>query len=148
MMRALGVTCAATALLSASISGEGAAPPCRYTIYADTVRDNTAALLWQRTVPAQTYTWADAERYCQGLSLGGLTSGWRLPTAKELASLVDERAGNPAIDQTTFPDTPSNFFWSSSPYVGLESNAWGVHFSDGHSDFSNRSFSYRVRCVR
>ena len=52
--------------------------------------------------------------------------GWRLPTIKELRSIVEERCLNPAINRTIFPNTvPSNMmydvrywgYWSASPHI-------------------------------
>ena len=54
----------------------------------------------------------------------------------------------PAIDSTAFPGTPSNWYWSSSPYVGNSGSAWGVNFNGGHVDGSTRGSSNRVRLVR
>ena len=65
------------------------APSGRYTITAGTVYDTKTKLTWQQPGPSATYTWAAAKTYCAGLgsSLGG--TGWRLPTIKELQTIVD-----------------------------------------------------------
>jgi hypothetical protein len=118
-----------------------------YTTTADTVRDTGTGLVWQRSVLSQTYTWQLAKEYCAGLSLGGFASGWRLPTAIELLSIVDITRANPAIDTTAFPSTPSGWFWSSSPSV-YGSSAWGVDVSYGSAGPSDVSYGGRVRCVR
>src|SRR5215471_9120552 len=90
-------------------------PPAstRYDLSADTARDVGTGLTWQRAVPAQTFTFAEASSYCVELVLGGM-DGWRLPSLTELLTLIDEgaRAG-PMIDRAAFPDTPSEAFWSS-----------------------------------
>ena len=133
----------------AATTARAAAPAGRYTLATDTVADTVTHLTWQRSVPTQTYTWVAATTYCTGLSLGGFTSGWRLPTVKELQSIVDPRAYNPSIDTTAFPATPSNYFWSSSPHAYYTGNAWFVYFSDGYTSyFSGTSNTYQVRCVR
>ena len=132
----------------APTTARAAAPAGRYTLATDTVADTVTHLTWQRSVPTQTYTWAAATTYCQGLSLGGFTSGWRLPTVKELQSIVDPRAYNPSIDSTAFPATPSNNFWSSSPAAGSPGNAWIVGFYDGGTDGSGTGYPGQVRCVR
>lgn len=98
------------------------------------VADGITGLTWQQSVPANPCrgdgaggcTFADAESYCSGLSLAGYSSGWRLPTAAELYSLLDTTSGSPAIDQTVFPDTPPRWFWTSSLYVGRAGAAWVV----------------------
>lgn len=68
---------------------------------------------------------------------------------KELTSLADKGCQSPAIDSTAFPATPSNWFWSSSPYVGNSYSAWSVNFNNGYVNYSLRlNGSYHVRLVR
>jgi hypothetical protein len=123
------------------------APPGRYTfLVSGTVYDTRTKLTWQGAVDASTYTWANATTYCTNLSLQG--TGWRLPTRAELLTLVDPTKSNPAIDQTAFPSTPHEWFWSSSPYVGSAGSAWGVAFNFGFSNYYDTAYAYRVRCVR
>jgi hypothetical protein len=111
-----------------------------------TVTDARSGLLWQQSVDANMYAWANAKPYCGGLVLAG--KGWRLPTRAELESIVDDTRYYPAIDPTAFPSTPPEYFWSSSPHVGSSGNAWPVLFNDGNSFSSvGASNPYRVRCV-
>ncbi|MBI5546720.1 MAG: DUF1566 domain-containing protein [Deltaproteobacteria bacterium] len=127
--------------------GWAAAPAGRYTVATDTVRDNKTGLTWQRGVPTSYYSWANAQSYCQALNLGGFSSGWRLPTKKELETLVDRRDNNPSIDSTAFPNTPSEWFWTSTPYASAGS-AWYVYFDFGFSDYGDTTYICKVRCVR
>jgi hypothetical protein len=118
-----------------------------YTIAADTVTDTVTGLTWQRSVTG-TFTWAAATTYCAALSLGGMT-GWRLPTAIELLSIVDSLRLNPSINPTAFPSTPFNtLFWTSTPSAGSSGSAWIVWFRDGSSGFSVMSNTFGVRCVQ
>jgi formylglycine-generating enzyme required for sulfatase activity len=125
------------------------APAGRYTITGGTVFDAKTKLTWQQTAPAESYTWADAKTYCQtvGASLGG--TGWRLPTIKELVTIVDySQTGSPRIDPTAFPGTPAGGFWSSSPVAGSPSAAWYVSFIIGNVDNFGVGDMANVRCVR
>jgi len=75
----------------------------------------------------------------------------RLPTAKELQTLVDDSVPppGPTIDSTYFPGTPAGDFWSSTPLAGLSSSAWFVSFSSSAVTNVNLVAStYEVRCVR
>ena len=112
-----------------------------------TVYDSKTGLTWQQMFPSTTYAWAYAKTYCAGLKLDGWT-GWRLPTAKELQTIVDDSQTNPAIDSKAFPSTPASFFWSASSLVGSSSNAWSVDFSYGSTYNYDEFSSYFVRCVR
>jgi hypothetical protein len=130
-----------------AFEGLAAAPPGRYVLTAETVADTQSGLTWQRAVPDASYSWADAKTYCEGLSLASQT-GWRLPTVKELQTLVDIAAANLSIDAKAFPSTPASNFWSSSPYASNASAAWAVYFYDGSTYASATTSADRVRCVR
>jgi hypothetical protein len=88
---------------------------------------------------------------------------WRMPTKDELMKLVycsdgkydtDGACTNytsvtrPTINSTYFPNTLSDWYWSSSPYAGYSSNAWLVDFYDGYSSDDVKYFNYFVRLVR
>lgn len=130
----------------------------QYVVSADglTVTDTSTGLVWQRDgagsrpscLDSPNCTWAEAKTYCAGLTLDG--SGWRLPTLTELQSIVDSTVTSPpTINQTAFPNTPDDGFWTSSPYVGLSGYAWCVYFFSVHSyNFVVVGSDNWVRCVR
>jgi hypothetical protein len=121
----------------------------RFSASAGVVSDNHTGLQWQQSLDATGYTSADAKTYCTANPLSG--GGWRLPTLAELLSIVDYRLENPAIDTTAFPGTPSEYFYTSDPYIetnNLPSLMWSVTFSNGISTFGNATRANRVRCVR
>jgi hypothetical protein len=131
----------------AVIVGRASAPAGRYTIANGTVYDTKTKLTWQQAVPSSTYTQGGAASYCATLGLNGAT--WRLPTMKELLSIVDLSVPTPGptIDATAFPGTPADYFWSSTPYAGIPGSAWSALFYYGFTygnDVSNTSY---VRCV-
>ena len=136
----------ALVVVALTASADANAPAGRYTTSGGTVYDTKTKLTWQQTVPSGTYTWAGAKTYCAGLNLGG--TGWRLPTAKELQTIVDDSRTNPSIDTTAFPSTPADVFWSSSPLAGSSSYAWVVFFNVGNSGANDVSGTDYVRCVR
>jgi hypothetical protein len=127
----------------------GKTPAGRYTYPATgTVYDTKTKLTWQQTATSVMYAWADAKTYCAGVgaTLGG--TGWRLPTLKELQTIVDETREAPSIDPTVFPGASADFFWSSSPVAGVPSFAWAVNFHWGASYVYALTSSNAVRCVR
>lgn len=77
---------------------------------------------------------------------------WRIPTRKELMSLVDSGISSPGpvIDTRFFPNTSSSRFWSSSPRADSSARfVWGVNFNDGYVSTSHKSNPpHRVRLVR
>lgn len=150
----LGCAAMIAVVFAASRRGISSAPPGRYTIPGDgTVYDNKTKLTWQQaTQPVQTQSVAIAS--CRSVSLPG--SGWRLPTIKELHTLIDFSASAPPyIDQTAFPGTPSTnsaAYWSSSAQAGNPAGSaamgWTVYFSSPVTMFNPTNVGAYVRCVR
>jgi formylglycine-generating enzyme required for sulfatase activity len=113
-----------------------------------TVTDKSTDLMWQQeTIPNNTMSWRQALSYCEKLNLGGHTD-WRLPTIKELQSLVDYSRYNPAIDTTYFPTAVSSLYWSSTTYASNTLLAWGVYFYNGHDYTNYENGNLYVRAVR
>jgi hypothetical protein len=139
---------AVAVVVALSAPAQANAPAGRYTTANGTVYDTKTKLTWLQIVPSTTYTWANAKTYCAGVgaSLGG--TGWRLPTIKELQTIVDDSGSSPSIDATAFPSTPASGFWSSSPLAGSSSVAWGVDFGVGNTSNYLVSSTTYVRCVR
>jgi len=90
-------------------------------------------------------TWNDAIEFC-----ANLPGGWRLPTIKELFTLVDFNKREPA---TILPEITPEAYWSSTPLIGgigkeQVPNAWYIYFNCGSVLFSNIASVYNVRPVR
>ena len=85
----------------------------------DIVTDNIHHLLWQDSLNTKVdkYSFTDAVSYCDNLSLGQYSSGWRVPTVKELASLVDVRAYDPSIDGNFTNTAYNDAYWTSDSMV-------------------------------
>ena len=113
----------------------------------DVAIDDVTQLSWQRQVSEATYTWDDARSYCDCLTLGGYDD-WQLPSRIELVSIVDFTRQNPSLDPVAFPDTPFEWFWSSSAVAGTDDLVWYVAFFDGNTHTTNKDSDFRVRCVR
>ena len=137
----------AGALLSVPASvGHADVPSSCHAIADGMVLDTKTMLMWQQSVDPGSYAWADAQAYCAMLAPGG--GVWRLPSMKELMSIVDVTRADPAIDPVAFPATPSDYFWSSSPQAGSSTAVWGVNFNKGSAGVAPLDFTARVRCVR
>lgn len=137
--------------LATSPSAWSAAPSDQYSDLNDgTVRDNKTKLVWQQQTSDSLFNWDDAHTYCRQLTLGGFSSGWRLPTKLELETLVDHRVSSPkpTIDSTAFPSAPPAHFWTSTRSAGIAERAWFVDFYSGESITSLATDTKRVRCVR
>jgi len=146
-----GAVAITVALLAAPASAN--APAGRYTIGGGTVFDTKTKLTWQQVVSTTTYTWADAKTYCASATLSAALggSGWRLPTVKELQTIVDySQTSNPLIDPTAFPATALNYLWSASPWAGSSPpGAWTFIFNNTGTTFVDYDTNPNyVRCVR
>jgi len=113
-----------------------------------TVTDLSTGLMWQQATAPGSHSWQNALSYCEDLSLGGYTD-WRLPTIKELDSIVDLKQQLPAIDIDYFPDTDSNeFYWTSTTYQRNAEYGYRIYFDYGGDGFFNKTDGGRVRAVR
>ncbi|HPS31614.1 MAG TPA: DUF1566 domain-containing protein [bacterium] len=134
------------------------------TAESDIVTDNNTGLIWQKTIPT-TYSgctggdptgsmcqWQEAINYCNGLTYAGQTD-WRLPTKRDLSTLIDYGRFKPAIDSTISTNKNLGFFWSSLSFAYDENYAWSENFSNGDDDYYivtyfSKSMAHYVRCVR
>jgi hypothetical protein len=111
------------------------------------VIDLITGLMWHATAAPES-TFMAAQAYCAG-SAEASFQDWRLPSRIELVSIVDF-SHDPAINRSTFPNTPSQPFWSSSVARGFDGPAqWTVDFADGTTSVTaNPGGIARARCVR
>ena len=120
----------------------------KYTNNGDgTITDQMTGLSWQ-TIEVRPRKWEQALAYCEQLELGGFTD-WRLPTIKELSTLVNERQVRPAINTTFFPTTRSAPYWTSTTFAKHPGFAWYINFEKGlelNGGYKGRQ--YYVRAVR
>jgi len=75
-------------------------------------------------------------------------SDWRVPNIKELDSIAERACFDPGINLRVFPGTPSELFWSASPYANYTDVAWLVSFDIGFDGTNVKAYPSRVRLVR
>lgn len=119
----------------------------RWALTTDTVEDLRTGLVWQRATPAEAFDWTAGIAQCDELTLAGSTA-WRLPTLKELETILDETRWGPAIDEVAFPDTPAEWYWASNPAADAPGYPWAASFTNGYTTPAAEGERYRVRCVR
>lgn len=111
------------------------------------VKDLARGLMWGPTLDGKK-TWKEAKQACAECRLLGF-SDWRLPTVEELFLLADRSRKEPAIDTELFPDTKSDWYWTSSPWAGSPASfAWIVYFYYGYAYYNHRGYRACVRPVR
>jgi hypothetical protein len=112
------------------------------------VTDNRTGLVWQSGTAPTALTWPNALTYCESLVLDG-NSDWRLPSGKELMSIVDPAEATIYISPL-FTSRPANAFWSSSALANIPDKGYAIDFSSGLSAGIDTFFTAArsVRCVR
>jgi hypothetical protein len=158
----------------------------RYLVKDDLVKDTETGLMWQRCSVGQNwngttcegkakeYTWDNAMKLNN--SSDNHYNDWRLPTLKELKTLVYCSSGQPTTWHSTintdaknlqynsctpksgytrptlltevFPNTPENWYWSASPVAGYSDSEWIVHFYNGNDSLDYKHNDHFVRLVR
>lgn len=113
-----------SALSVRCVRGARCVPTIRFAVLGGgMVKDNVTGLLWQQQLGPNDMAWSEALSYCSTVG-----TGFRLPTVKELASLMELTAASPGAT-TAFPDIAQiskRAFWASTPYVVSPGAAWMV----------------------
>ena len=131
-----------------AFSGQDAQYPRNrsYTFVAGgTVVDNVTGLEWQRNTMDSRLDWDNAVRYCANLELGDEVD-WRLPTVKELFTIMDLQRYDPAIDPTF--GALDGWYWTGTELAENTQRAWFVDSYDGSVFHFFTYQSAYVRCVR
>lgn len=118
------------------------------------VKDNVTGLIWEIRANPPKRPWynsdsatnggnpgeenggANTQTYAASANLCGASSGWRLPTIKELLSIANNSKINSAVEKNYFPGidpAASQFFWSATPYAADSTRAWAVNFDKGYT---------------
>ncbi len=112
-----------------------------------TVTDLSTGLMWQQS-ETRPMTWQQALAFCEELELAG-HGDWRLPSIRELQTLVEAGPGEPAVDEKIFPGCRPEPYWSSTTRSERPAFAWTMDFATGREyDGGYKARLYPVRAVR
>jgi hypothetical protein len=149
------------AVLAGTFPSAGDDPPARskgkqrFIDRGEYVEDTQTGLLWQKDGNASgKKNFYDAAEYAKKLKLGGLT-GWRVPTAKELAAIFPaEKAPftNTGYRKERYAPGMGDFrsYWTCDLDMRAEDYAFVYQwYADGGANncFASKNFVH-VRCVR
>jgi formylglycine-generating enzyme required for sulfatase activity len=107
--------------------------------------DPVTGLEWQ-CESAGRMSWHAAQEYARSLRLEGRTD-WRLPTVRELETLLDRRQYRPEM-RTEIPFRDRLSYWSSTTFGPHRNNAWIVMFDGAYVLSYYKTNLYHVRCLR
>jgi len=116
-----------------------------------TVSDYNTGLMWEKADSVTPHSWSEAISECESATTAFYTD-WRLPTKKEIVSLINyENSGSAgsALDSSlTYPGMV-RYLWSADTSAQNSVEAWFVDIFTGVFDIRDKSFySHPVRCVR
>lgn len=130
-------------------------------ISSETVTDEQISLVWQKCSAglsgkncekgkATKMTWDKAVKYCQSLKIGGNIGNkmWRLPSSAEFQTLEVKPEINLCIDESKFPNTASDYYWTNDLREEKTADVWMVGFFEAFSSsYANKNRTFYVRCV-
>lgn len=122
------------------VAGEVKASESQFSLTETLAVDRGTELVWRRDVQTAS-TQSEAEDLCKAMD----PPSFRLPTLKELLTIVDETKIEPAIDEETFFMTGQLTFWTSTQ---ANDTPRLVDFSRGTTATGSTAETYAVRCVR
>jgi hypothetical protein len=124
--------------------------------YSTEIEDHFTKLVWDRFGVLKDKKQSEGDFYCSATVFPG---AGRLPTVKELLTLVDEEpheehdsSVNPpkvfkTIDQGAFPDTPTQKpYWTST--LAANGQVFTVNFATGKTELRSKDDLAYTRCVR
>jgi hypothetical protein len=119
-----------------------------YASASGAITDGTTGLAW--ALASGTSAWSGAGGACAALdasSVGGKSSGWRLPSLVELLSIVDYGASAAPYVSAPFTGVASAPYWTATPNAQIAGQAWSVDFGSGQSPLDSVTTAKNVMCV-
>jgi hypothetical protein len=138
----LAAVAAAVVVLAAGRVVRADVPAGQFTKVADGVRDTKTGLVWETAIAPDTMPYDEASKRC-----ASLPGGFRVPTVKELLTLVDDTPQH--LDAALFPGSQPKPYWTSTP-VNDGEHRWVVDWGElgrPKAYWSDYEPQY-VRCVR
>ncbi len=110
-----------------------------------TITDRATGLMWNKDDSGKGMIWQEALEYAEGNELAGY-SDWRLPSVKELQSIVDysrapgatnSAAIDPVFNCTEITNEAGQkdypYFWSNTTHANMQSKGGGAYVSFGRA---------------
>jgi len=153
---AVGITTATSSVITKGLPPES---PEDYTDNKNsTITDNYTNLVWLKCTLGTSGNncsngspsikeWSELRNACDDLKFAGKTD-WRLPTLKELESIVHTGTPAPAVNNNFFVNTAEMPYWTSTSPADHLSTKFTVLFTDGSVYYNSDNSVAVARCVR
>jgi len=114
----------------------------------DVILDTATSLLWQDAPINKNAlaTYKEAQNYCKFLSIEKYKD-FRLPTMKELQTLVNYHNYDPAI-LNGFKYVESTTYWTSTVFADDNTEYWTIDFEKGSRSVKATYYDRHFRCVQ
>ncbi len=127
-------------------------------ISGNVIKDQMTGMMWTKNanLNSGTLVWVPALTYISGTvnvtDKPGGYSDWRLPNARELASLINYGESDISVwlNNTSqgFINVQSNQYWTSTTSASASANAWYIHMGQGYIYNIAKTTSYYTWPVR
>lgn len=124
-------------------------PVPRFSESGSLVKDHLTELIWSKSGMLSEYplSWNEAFKLIEQMNQRRdfNRDDWRLPNRRELRSLIDHSAHNPALpDKHPFEDLYLGWYWTSTSAALAPSYAWYVHLEGGRMFYGRKTEFYWV----
>jgi hypothetical protein len=111
-------------------------PETRFEVRGGVVADRATGLCWSQNASPATWpmSWAEAFEYVAQLNQSGhlKIDDWRLPSRRELFSLISHQHINQALPSGhPFTNVFPGYYWTASECRRLADQAWYIHLGGG-----------------
>ena len=98
------------------------------------IEDRVTGLIWRKKAGLSDFpmTWTEAPAAITSLNDAAAVGPWRLPTRRELFSLISHQHINPALPAGhPFAGVFNGYYWTGTRCARLTGQAWYVHLGGG-----------------
>lgn len=132
-----------------ALGANGPAAADRFEVTAHTARDRWTGLVWLKNanLPEFPLTWSEAFDFVREMNTSRPAgrSDWRLPTRRELFSIISHQCINPALPQKhPFENVFDGYYWTRTQCARLPDQAWYIHLGGAKVYRGMKHGSYMV----
>jgi hypothetical protein len=111
----------------------------------ETWTDPSTGLTWCLIIDTSHFTYQEAYIQAGKTKIGGIK--WRIPTIKELGTLLDYELVAPPVKDPLTKLIPPGYYWSSTHYAPNVNYLWAMNLVDGCTYSSSNEDILFLLCV-